>query len=84
MFSARCMQLLANFPKTESEMTKERNQLRVLIRRHEDNLKLLTAHSESWRGEDRDRGAATLQNLTVQMERLLQQLNKRRGRKLED
>lgn len=65
-------------------MTKERNQLRVLIRRHEDNLKLLTAHSESWRGEDRDRGAATLQNLTVQMERLLQQLNKRRGRKLED
>jgi hypothetical protein len=61
---------------------KERKQLRILLRRHEENLKLLTAYSESWRGEDRDRGAATLQNLTLQMERLLQQLNKRQGCKL--
>jgi hypothetical protein len=78
------MQLSAHSPKIESDMSKERKQLRVLLRRHEENLKLLTAHSESWRGEDRDRGAETLQNLTQQMERLLLQLKKRKGCKLTD
>lgn len=82
MFNASSIRVSAHFPKTESDVMKERKQLRILLRRHEENLKLLTAHSESWRGEDRDRGAATLQNLTRQMERLLQQLNKRQGCKL--
>ncbi|RON43869.1 hypothetical protein BK667_29440 [Pseudomonas frederiksbergensis] len=70
-----------NFYKTESDMTNERKQLRLLLKRHEDNFKLLLTHSESWRDEDRERGAVTLQNLTLQMERLLKELNKRQGRK---
>jgi len=84
MFSASLNTVIGPLPQEIVDMTKERKQLRILLRRHEDNLELLTAHSESWRGEDRDRGAATLQNLKVQMERLLKQLNKRKGRKLTD
>ncbi|MFJ7311533.1 hypothetical protein ACIQVE_02000 [Pseudomonas sp. NPDC098747] len=55
-------------------MAQNKSDIYVLLRQHETNLKLLSEHSDSWQGEDRIRGLATIANITKQTESLASKL----------
>jgi hypothetical protein len=47
--------------------------VRIRLNQHENNLKLLFEFRGSWQGKERSRGDATILNLTLQINELLQQ-----------
>jgi hypothetical protein len=47
--------------------------VRIRLNQHENNLKLLFEFRSSWQGKERARGDATILNLTLQINELLQQ-----------
>jgi hypothetical protein len=50
--------------------------VRILLNQHENNLKRLLEFKKSWRGEARERGDATIINITLQINELLQGMYK--------
>lgn len=57
-------------------MPQTRDDLKQLIKCNESSLDLLDLHSESWQGEDRVRGLATIAHLKRQTKTLYQRLNR--------